>query len=68
MTNEEQIESKVERSIFKQLCPKCQKYIQGTSKKQLDHTFRLHTIYCQSKKKEPNDFKKEVETTENGAI
>lgn len=44
--NNEPIESKIERSRFKQTCPRCSKEIKGTSRKQLRHTFEMHLLYC----------------------
>ena len=51
MTNEETetIESKVERIRFTKQCQKCKRYIKGTSAIQLEHTFRMHQMFCLTK-------------------
>lgn len=51
MTNEnDATETKIERSLFTQVCHRCNKEIKGTSRKQLKHTFGMHLLYCQNTK------------------
>jgi len=53
----EPIESKIERSLFTMICPRCGKPIKGTSGKQLQHTFGLHLLYCKKEKERTQEEK-----------
>jgi hypothetical protein len=55
MKEQEPMEHKIEISRFTMKCNRCGKVIMGTTRRQLEHTFGLHLLYCKKQRQQQNE-------------